>query len=78
MQDYINPKQIALIEQSDREARIHLSSGSILVLNSDNESIENAVQTLMAAANGKDAFITLPAVRVVRFILPTATPQQSS
>jgi hypothetical protein len=76
MQDYINPRQIALIEQSDREARIHLSSGSILVLNSDNESIENAVQTLMTAANGVEAFIPLPAVRVVRFILPTATPQQ--
>jgi hypothetical protein len=77
MQDYINPRQIALIEQSDREARIHLSSGSILVLNSDNESIENAVQTLMTAANGNEAFISLPAVRVVRFILPRATPQQS-
>ncbi len=76
MPDYINPRQIALIEQLDREARIHLSGGSILVLNSDNESIENAVQTLMTAANGENAFITLPSVRVVRFILPTATPQQ--
>lgn len=76
MPDYINPQQIALIEQLDREARIHLSSGSILVLNSDNESIEKAVQTLMAASRGKDTFISLPPVRVVRFILPTATPQQ--
>lgn len=75
MTDYINPRQIAFIEQSDREARLHLSSGSILKLNSDNETIANLVQTLVAAAANGFEFVRLPEVRCISFLLPAATPQ---
>lgn len=44
----INPSHITIVEQLDRELRLHLTDGRVLVVNGSNEFISNLASELSA------------------------------